>query len=140
MDYQFLGKAFDGEEAYSNLRELLKHSTLNNLLDNHPPFQIDGNFGATAGIAEMIVQSHTSEIQLLPALPKAWPSGRLSGLRARGGFELEVEWEESKLKKATIRSVTDSSGNCQISYKDKSIFIYVEAGKAVSINETLNLC
>ena len=93
------------EQAYANLLELLKSSTLPNLLDNHPPFQIDGNFGGIAGIAEMLLQSHMNEIHVLPSIPKEWKNGKVRGLRAKGGFELEINWNENKLKHSKIKSL-----------------------------------
>lgn len=105
-------RLFRGEDAYQNILELLKQSTLPNLFDNHPPFQIDGNFGGTAGIVEMIVQSHLQEIHLLPSVPKAWRNGYVKGLKARGGYEIELKWENHRLRYASIFS--SQSRKCRI--------------------------
>ncbi len=108
----FWARLENGAEAYKHLHALIAQSTASNLFDLHPPFQIDGNFGGSAGIAEMLLQSHAREISLLPALPPEWGSGSVSGLRARGGITVRMKWREGKLTDTSLQIA--KPGSCRI--------------------------
>jgi alpha-L-fucosidase 2 len=145
----------EGDRALSMVEGLIRESTLPSLLDNGPPFQIDGNFGGCAGIGEMLLQSRAAgeatlddttgklrersgndtTIELLPALPGAWPTGKVSGLCARGGFEVDCRWRDGRLTEATIHS--KRGGSCRICYRDKMISLNTRAGQSYHLNNDL---
>jgi alpha-L-fucosidase 2 len=129
-------RLFEPEKALENLNGLFKKSTLNNLFDTHPPFQIDGNFGAAAAIAEMIMQSQNNEINLLPALPKAWSEGSMHGLRARGACTVNIDWTNGELKKATIQS--SKGGTYTIRYKELTKTVSLKPNQTITIYNRLN--
>ena len=121
----------DGNHAYTLFGNLLKNGTLDNLWDTHSPFQIDGNFGGTAGITEMLLQSHMGFIQLLPALPDAWKEGSVSGICAKGNFEVDMVWENNQLKEAVVHS--NAGGNCVIKYADKTLSFKTVKGRSYRV-------
>ncbi|KAF0235798.1 MAG: hypothetical protein FD181_3245 [Prolixibacteraceae bacterium] len=135
----------DGNRAYKMIRELLKYvepdgmrtnysgggGTYPNLLDAHPPFQIDGNFGGSAAFAEMLVQSTENEIRLMPALPESWDAGSVKGICARGGFEIEMEWKGGKITKAAI--LNKSGNQCKVIYAGKTYDLKTVKGKTTNL-------
>ncbi|MBW7890552.1 MAG: glycoside hydrolase family 95 protein, partial [Chitinophagaceae bacterium] len=123
----FFARLLDGNECGRQVQLLLEKSTLPSLLSTHPPFQIDGNFGGAAGIAEMLLQSHNEEIDLLPALPSTWKSGSIRGLRARGGYTINMKWSANKLTALTITA--DSAGAHAIRYNGKVKRVFLKKGE-----------
>ncbi|MEI6916431.1 MAG: glycoside hydrolase family 95-like protein [Armatimonadota bacterium] len=145
----FWARLLDGNHALKMLRSQLTlitttdmdygtlGGTYSNLLDTHPPFQIDGNLGATAAVCEMLLQSHIGKLQLLPALPDAWADGHVEGLRARGGFTVGLTWKQGKLTTATI--VSKLGGVCNVSYKGQSAVIKTVKGRSYHLNADLKV-
>lgn len=129
-------RLLEPEKAVDNLNDLLRKSTLDNLFDTHPPFQIDGNFGGTAAIAEMLLQSQNDGIDILPALPAQWPDGAMHGLRARGACTVNIDWKNGQLIKASIHS--DRAGRINVRYKGKVKNIQMGAGRTVELNNNLD--
>ena len=122
----------DGNHSYILFGNLLKNGTADNLWDIHPPFQIDGNFGGTAGVTEMLLQSHAGCLDLLPSLPDAWAKGSIKGLRARGNFGVDLAWDGGKLTQARITA--NVGGMCHIRYGELKLSLHTEKGKTYNVS------
>jgi len=135
----FFARLGDGDEAEKHCREHLRRSTLPNLFDYHPPFQVDGNFGVAAGVCEMLIQSHVRNesdnfiIDMLPALPKAWQNGSVKGLKTRGGFTVDMKWSSGKLESAIIKS--SNGKDCIVRYRGKTQNIKIRKGKTKTLTQ-----
>jgi alpha-L-fucosidase 2 len=125
-----------GETAHTYLEQLITHSTHPNLLNGSGSiFQIDGNLGGMAAMVEWLLQTHAGEIELLPALPSAWASGKATGLRARGGFEVDITWKNGALAVATIRSLYGAG--CNLRYRDKSKELHFVPDQVIRVDANL---
>ncbi|MEK6481308.1 glycoside hydrolase family 95 protein [Catalinimonas sp. 4WD22] len=145
----FWARLKDGDRAYKLLKKVLTPVTdkgynmsdgggsYSNLLCAHPPFQLDGNMGSTAGIAEMLIQSHTNEIELLPALPFAWKDGSVKGLKARGNFEIQMEWKNQQLVNGKL--ISNNGSKCILKYEGQEVEIDTEKNKTYLLEEIFNL-
>ena len=144
-------RLYDGDRAHKLLTAALTHSkddgygrvrdmhngggVYANMLSTHPPFQLDGNMGAAAGVAEMLMQSHGGVIKLLPALPKKWHTGQVKGLRARGGFEVSIDWKEGQLISTTITAKV--AGSTVLKYQGKEVTVKLNKGESITLDGKL---
>jgi alpha-L-fucosidase 2 len=127
----------DPENAYNMLRHFFTaRNSTPNLFGLHPPVQLDGDFGVTAAIAELLLQSQAGEIELLPALPAEWPAGSVSGLRARGGYTVDLSWRDGRLVSATIKNIS-GTGECQVRYGNQVVKLKVAPGAKKVLNGQL---
>ena len=129
-------RLLDAISAQENIDKFFQISIAHNLFDEHPPFQIDGNFGYTAGVAELLLQSHEGFLRILPALPPKWEKGKISGLKARGNIEVDIEWKDGKLSTLVLKAKEDKTIN--VKYGTTRAEISLPAGKKVSLDQHLN--
>ena len=132
----FNARLFDAASAQENITKFMQISTADNLFDEHPPFQIDGNFGFTAGVAELLMQSHEGFIRILPALPPDWKNGDIQGLVARGNIEVGIQWEQGRLK--TLQLKAKKNTDVEIVYKGEKVTIALKKGKVVTLDQQLS--
>ncbi|MEI6176671.1 MAG: glycoside hydrolase N-terminal domain-containing protein [Verrucomicrobiota bacterium] len=131
-----LARLLDAENAYKRLSEVIAEKTADNLWMTHPPFQIDANFGFAAATNEMLAQSHMGFIHLLPALPKAWPQGHVKGMRVRGGFEIDMQWDKGSLVHAEIRNVSGTEAKCEIRNANGTVKLSLPASGTRALQPT----
>ena len=129
----FYARLGDSKQSYFHFKELLVHSTYPNLSDAHPPFQIDGNFGALAAVAHMFLQSSEDTVHLLKALPDEWPEGSIEGLRAKGGLVVDISWSSGQLTKVKLDALADYNGT--VVYKNSKKVVQLRMGESIIISQ-----
>lgn len=133
----FYARLKDAEQAHYHVQKLFEKSTHPNLFDNHPPFQIDGNFGGTAGIAEMLIQSHAGYVELLPTLPHEWKNGRVSGLMARGGFQVDMAWNHGELTE--LRILSKLGNTLELKFESSEASLITTPGQIITLEDVLRV-
>jgi alpha-L-fucosidase 2 len=130
-------RLLDSTALQQNIRKFMEISVAPNLFDEHPPFQIDGNFGYTAGVSEALLQSHEGFLRILPALPGTWRNGMVKGLMARGAIRVDLQWENGRLKKLGLHSA--SAQSCVLNYSGRQVSVNLPAGRTIFLDGTLNV-